>query len=110
MDSLMVAYFYRLVELLDAYNVRVALVWYPVTEYYYEAMGEYIPVEDHLAAVENILEDQQVGLILDYHDMFIAQPEYFSDSDHLNVNGAEILTDLLVEDLTEAGLWPPPAE
>lgn len=106
MDHVLVDYFYRLLDLLDMYGITVVLVYYPVTDTYYQAAADYIPVEDHLAAVEHLVAERPPALILDYHDLFFGQLEYFSDSDHLNVDGAEIFTDLLIQNLQEAGLLP----
>jgi hypothetical protein len=104
MEEILVEYFLRLVELLDSHGVKVVLVYYPVTEYYHDLAGEYNPVNEHLATVEYLVADLQPELILDYHNLFFGQPEYFSDSDHLNVRGAEIFTDLLQEEIANAGL------
>jgi hypothetical protein len=105
-DEVLVEYFLRLLDLLDLYDITVVLVYYPFTELYYDAASEYIPVQSHLSMVESLVAEQPPALILDYHDLFFGQLDYFSDSDHLNVAGAAIFTDLLIKDLTEAGLLP----
>lgn len=101
-----VDYFYRLLDLLEANDIQVVLVWYPITDTYYEAAREYIQPDLHLEAVRALLVDARPALILDYHDIFDGRPHFFKDPDHVNIYGAEVVTDLLVEDLTAAGLLP----
>lgn len=102
-DETLEYYFLRLIDLLQAHDVDVVLVWYPAIEPYYAAMEQYVSSEAHISVVEDMLGDRQVDLILDYHDLFFGQPEYFADPDHLNVWGAEIFTQTLIEDLAKDG-------
>lgn len=105
-DRYLLDYFYRLLDLLDEYNVQVVFIWYPITEEYYQYAGQYVMTEAHLAKIRELLADRSPALILDYHDLFFGHPEYFADSNHLNGHGAEFFTNLLVEDLTREGLLP----
>lgn len=106
LDETMVTYFLKLIDLLQAHDVRVILVWYPMTKPYYDGMERYVPGEEHINSVEALLGERQVDLILDYHDAYYGQPEYFADPDHLNLWGAEVLTQSILEELIEAGLTP----
>ena len=107
LDEALVTYFLKLIDLLQAHDVDVVLVWYPMSDGYYEGMNQYLSGEEHLSKVEELLGDRQVDLILDYHDFFFGQPEYFADPDHLNKWGAAIFTEDLYANLIEAGLVPP---
>lgn len=106
LDGVMLDYFYRLLDLLESHDVQVVFVWYPVTDLYYDFVSEYVPVELHISTIEGLLADRQPVLILDYHDFLSGQYEYFYDSTHLNMAGAPIFTQVLIEDLTEAGVLP----
>lgn len=106
MDGVMVDYFWLLLDLLNTYGVKTVLVFFPITEYYYERVSDYLPVEDHITMVKSLLTEYPSVKIFDYHDLFFGHLEYFSDADHLNVYGAEIFTQKLIEDLTAVGVQP----
>lgn len=111
LDPLMVDYFNRLLDLLEEGGVQLVFVWYPLTEEYVEAAGEYVSVEGHLAEMQKLLAGRENVVFLDYHDLFFAHPEYFSNADHLNIAGANALTLQLIEDLAELGIeWIAPTE
>jgi hypothetical protein len=44
--------------------------------------------------------------ILDYHDLFWGQNEYFVNPTHLTIEGADIFTQLLAKDLKSLALIP----
>lgn len=103
-DPLLAAYFNRLLDLLADEQVQVVLVWYPTTEAYYQQAGSYFPVDEHFAEVQSLLGDRDNVLWLDYHTLFYDQLEYFRDSDHLNVEGAQVFTEQLIQDLEANGI------
>ena len=104
-DEVMVWYFQQLIDLLQAHDVAVVFVWYPVMEAYYDAAGEYVPLDDYPGTIEGFLDGRQPDLMLDYHDFFFGHPEYFADADHLNVDGAVLFTQDLLGELSQAGLF-----
>ncbi len=99
-----VVYFNRLLDLLEAHQVQIVFVWYPVTELYYQQAERFAPVDDHFATMQSLFADRDNVIWLDYHDLYWDHPEYFSDSDHMNVDGAEVFTELLVHDLAANGV------
>ena len=99
-------YFYRLLDLLVANDVQIVFVWYPTVEEYYQGVNGYLPVEQHYATMQSLIADYPVLAYLDYHDALWEHPEYFADSDHLNPHGAEIFTEMIVEDLHNRGILP----
>jgi hypothetical protein len=103
-DPLMVTYMGRLLDLLEEHDVQVVLVWYPITELYADLADERVSVNGHFAAMQSLFADRSNILWLDYHDLFWGHPEYFSDSDHLNVDGAQIFTERFVQDLRKNGV------
>ena len=106
MEETLVDYFLRLLDLLESHGVQVVLVWYPVTEGYYEQAARYIPADSHLEAVRELIADRARLPVYDYHDLFWEHPGYFSDSDHLNGMGAEVFTEVLIQDLEGEGYLP----
>ncbi|MGD2027714.1 MAG: hypothetical protein PVI99_07845, partial [Anaerolineales bacterium] len=83
MEETLVEYFLRLLDLLESHGAQVVLVWYPVTEGYYEQAARYIPADSHLETVKELIAERAQLPIYDYHDLFWGHPEHFSDSDHL---------------------------
>ena len=104
MDETLVMYFLRVIDLLEEYDVTPVLVYYPITEGYFEGASLYVPVEDHIANVQDLLEEDPSVVLLDYHDLYFHHLEYFSDPDHLNIWGAEIFTEQVIEDLENINL------
>ena len=103
-DPLVVDYFNRLLDLLEAEGVQVVLVNFPTSSPYQEVAAEYLPIEDHMAQMEALVEGRENVLLLDYHDMFADRLDVFRDADHLNTSGAKILTQRLLADLQKNGI------
>jgi hypothetical protein len=103
-DPLVVEYFNRLLDLFEAQDVQLVFVWYPATAEYTDAAAQYFPVANHLSEINALLAGRQDPIILDYHEIFYGQYEWFADNDHLNTAGAEILTQLLLADLKDEGV------
>jgi hypothetical protein len=103
-DPLVVEYFYRLLDLLETQDVQLVFVWYPATAEYEHAAAEYFPVGNHLSEMYALLAGRGDVIVLDYHDLFYDQYELFTDNDHMNTAGAEILTQMLLADLKDEGV------
>lgn len=99
-----VTYFNRLLDMLEAQQVQIVFVWYPISEEYYEQSSGFVPVEDHFATMQNLFGDRENTLWLDYHDLFWEVPAYYRDSDHLNVDGAQVFTEQFIRDLEANGV------
>jgi hypothetical protein len=103
-DPLIVKYFNRLLDLLEEEGVQMVFVIFPTSTEYQNAVAEYVQIEDHMAKMESLLIDRENVLILDYHDLFTDRYDVFIDADHLNTDGAKILTSVLLADLKENGI------
>lgn len=100
MDPLLFEYFLRMLELLQAHDIYVVLIRFPVTEEYLESVSQYISIEDFYEEVIEILAENGFDyLILDYHDLYYGQYHLFNDPDHLNVSGAELFSLIVRDDL-----------
>ncbi len=103
-DPLIVKYFNLLLDLLEEEGVQMVFVIFPTSTEYQNAVAEYVQIEDHMAKMEALLRGREHVLILDYHDMFVDRYDVFIDADHLNTDGAKILTSGLLADLEKNGI------
>lgn len=107
LDPDLLAYFLRMVDLLETHGVKVVLVRYPVTEWYGEESKQYVSVKDFYRTIEDgLTKNDSMFIMLDYHDLFWGQDELFLDSDHLNATGAEQISIRIKEDLDRLGVFP----
>lgn len=93
------AAFVETIDYLKEQKVTVVLIAYPVTQEYEKLMEEKnisrnMFYEKVLAGINNT----QI-ILLDYHDVFANQSELFSDADHVNAQGATLLSELIEDDL-----------
>lgn len=94
-------YFYNILKLAKANDIGIIFIKYPMS-YEYN-----VELERHNLSKENYYQDLFINIdeglidyvVLDYYDLFFEHPEYFSNSDHLNYIGSEILSRKVAEDL-----------
>ncbi len=100
-------FFLRTLDLLDAHDVKVALVWYPTSHEYYQAAASMMDVPAFSRQLDALLQGRrQAPPLLDYHDLFWEKEEYFDDPDHLNQAGASVFSTRLLRDLRHLQLYP----
>jgi hypothetical protein len=93
-------YLSDLVNLAKVNNINVVLVSLPISEPYIAAAAKYIPMDEFEKLVNEVLDENNLeDNYLDYSEIYKDDLTLFSDSDHLNVTGADKFTKLLVKDL-----------
>ncbi|MFH0923454.1 MAG: DUF1574 family protein [Candidatus Falkowbacteria bacterium] len=106
-DSVLLDYFYKILDLAKEKNIKVALVKYPLTEEYYEETKKYIPdAEEYYNSALHKINSYGSINIFDYQLLYSGKPELFKDSDHLNSAGAAEFSKLLKKSLTDNNLMP----
>ncbi len=98
-DDDMAHYFRKLVELCEENGVRVAVVSLPIPKEYYDAAAKKISVDELDSKVAALLDKYPDALRLDYRNLFFDRTELFADTDHMNEEGAKILSGMLRDDL-----------
>jgi hypothetical protein len=102
-DKLLVEKFSEIINLAQENNVEVFLIKFPVSKEYLEGADKYIEVKKYYENVDEILgKTKNKGKdirLLDYQDEFFDNPNYFSDSDHLNHRGAKKLSEIIADEL-----------
>jgi len=105
-SNISMEYFIKTIKLAEENNATIIFIKYPYSKEY-----------DRVLKENNITSDNyynyiftQVNLtnvnytILDYHDIFFNNPEYFGDPEHTNYIGSKILSERIYEDLKNMGL------
>lgn len=96
-------YLERIIQLLSKQNIQVIIISYPISRAYYQniptqTLGDFLDYQNYLRI------QYQAVIFLDYQKLMFTSFEdtckYFYDFDHLNADGATILSNKLVEDLT----------
>ena len=86
--------------MLQENNKKVILVVYPMVNEYLKPLEEEINITKEFIKVdEMILDIYENVIIFDYKEMLRYNQTLFVHSDHLNRDGAEVLTKQLAEDL-----------
>ena len=108
LDPDLLLYFFKMLELARENNVQVVLVRFPVTAEYYSAASKIPSLVGHYEKIDSLLALNGYGSIpiLDYHDIFWDGQNYFSDPDHLNEQGAILITKMIKNDLEDLYLLP----
>jgi len=112
-DPLLVEYYIKILELAKENNITVILVKYPVLKQYDEELNNMNVTKDdyydYIYALASTYLDKYY--VLDYYSLFFNQTnyefttsDYFSDPDHVNTMGAEILSQKVSTDLKKNGL------
>ncbi len=104
LDERLLRCFGDLIDLCSKTGVEVVAVSYPITDEYLSVAESTVTRQDIVLAIAGDLEEYENIHFLDYSRLFSSTPEYFNDSDHLNEEGARLLTLRLAEDLDELGL------
>lgn len=99
-DSSIKYYFDKILNLCQDHNVQVVLVRYPQTQEFNYEERKIVPAAKLIKEIDSIATRYSVYRgTLDYHELFINNPDYFFDPDHLNIKGSDLLTKRLVKDL-----------
>ncbi len=108
LDPELLDYFFKMLDLGRENNIQVVLVRFPVTPEYYSSAMKIPALEGHYEKLDSLLalNGYSTTPILDYHDVFWEGQDYFSDPDHLNEQGAIVITKMLKNDLEELNLLP----
>ncbi len=100
-------YFLRILNMLQAHDIKTVLVKYPVAREYYQEAKYYQDINAYYASLDKILENGDYRyLLLDYHDLYWDEYAIYFDVDHLNEPGAKQFTQVLMSDLQAAGYLP----
>jgi hypothetical protein len=99
LDRRLLKAFRDVVRLCREEGVEVVLVSYPVSREYLEVAQRSVSRGELAGAVDSVLAGCGPVRWLDYTGLFRGRREYFSDTDHLSVSGAEALTGRLGADL-----------
>lgn len=100
-DPLLMEYFQKILRLARTYEIEVVFVRYPHPQGYAETLKTMgIERESYyneiMAGVDEILPSYRS---FDYYDLLFDHAEYFSDPDHVNDIGAEIVSKKIAEEL-----------
>ncbi len=97
-------YFIKTIELAKENNISIFFIKYPVTKEYGLAIVENnITKEDYYKTIfKGINKTIENYYILDYYDIYFNNSEYFSDPDHLNWKGAEVLSQRLYANINSS--------
>ena len=95
-------YYERLLTYARKNDLKILLLRYPQSKEYMDLMEERnLSNGRYYAEIMNIT-DSTIGSdfeVVDYHDLYYSNPEYFADPDHLNDNGAVEFSKVLGTDL-----------
>jgi len=106
-DEAIVYYFKELLKLCTRNGIQVVFVRYPVTREYYSVAIKIVPIEEYYNELTGIIEEFiDSPIILDFHDKYWDQPNFFGDVDHLNIYGAEDFSSILWEEMKKFGVTP----
>ncbi|OGF82400.1 hypothetical protein A3B18_03585 [Candidatus Giovannonibacteria bacterium RIFCSPLOWO2_01_FULL_46_13] len=83
----------------QAHDVKVIGVFYPTTLEYNEVLSRFDKETGNITALGEKYKNLPLHATLDYRNVFDDHQEYFSDTDHLNRNGAGIFTEIILRDL-----------
>lgn len=92
--------FLQTIRLLEQNNKTVILIKFPLTEEYLEAVEETgMSITNFYKEESYLLEKFPNLYILDHQNIYKENKSLFSDSDHLNIQGAELFSKKINEDL-----------
>ena len=99
-DPTIRVYFDKILQICQEHGVKVILLRFPETKEFFEEEIRMVPVGRLYSEIDSIASKYAVYQgIINYQDMFFEHPEYFFDPDHVNVEGTDIFTKKLAEDL-----------
>jgi len=102
-SKLSVVYLIKTIELAEEHDIEVHLIMYPVSEAYYEAAVDIgLEHSTFLKGIHGAVEKNTGPVsLMDYHELYYDHPEYFYDSNHLNIRGADLFSEYLANNFQE---------
>lgn len=98
-DQYLLGHFADILKLAETKEKNVVLIKYPLSPAYLEALNsQSINIDGYYADLDNFLIDYKNVYLLDYQQL-IKDNSLFSDVDHLNDRGSEVLSKKINEDL-----------
>ncbi len=85
-------YLTRTIELCRTHGKRLVFVSYPTTRIYYDVATGYFRGGTYAEKIDSLLASYSDIPLLDFHDLYFDRDTLFSDSDHLNLMGAELFS------------------
>ena len=101
-SSISLEYFLKTLDLAKENNINIVFVKYPISKEYDEVLVEKgFDKDSYYKEIFGEIEDKLGDncRVLDYYNLFFDHSEYFTNPDHLNYRGAEILSEKIKEDL-----------
>jgi hypothetical protein len=94
-------HFKRILRIANENNITIIFIKYPLPRDYDSALKENnISIEEHYNKLFSEIEKENKNYqVLDYYNIFIDDIELFSDADHVNYIGSDILSQKIREDL-----------
>ena len=89
MDALQLAAFSGIVSLCESRKIRLVLLSYPLSEEYRQCAENHPGLKGVVSIKDSISSGQHH---LDFSRFFEGKPGFFSDPDHLNLRGAELMS------------------
>lgn len=99
--SFLVQYFFKILDLLNENHINVYLVRFPTNKYYHQKVEQIMDIATYEDTLKIAMEKYNVVKFIDYSTLFDQAPcvgytcKYFNDFDHVNADGAEILSESL---------------
>ena len=103
-DRALLKYFRKTVDLCESKGIAVVFMTYPVSIYLSRTMQEDYSIKPPDERYKQLLGSYSDCPYLDYYDLFFDRTELFDDTDHLNDEGARLLTERVRDDLRVLGL------
>ena len=102
-DKDIFTYLLMTIELAQKNNIRIVYITYPHTTAFKEVISEYnISNDQYYQVIFKYLQKEQEEIVyLNYYDFMSSEYQLFSDSTHLNEEGAVIFSKQLFSDLAE---------
>ncbi len=98
-------YFFRIVTLCKKYKLKLVLVRLPIVKEYYEESGKIISLKKYDENIKQVINQAQEIYDFKFIDLlkhYFNNPNvenYFADPDHMNSDGAKLITEVLKEEM-----------
>lgn len=107
-SNVSIKYFKKTLELAKEKGTKIILIKYPITKLEFDHIvnNNNITTEEYYNFLYDTVEEV-IGkdyIVLDYHDIFFENEEYFADLRHLHYTGADILSEKVYSDLVKLGI------
>jgi len=105
-SNISMEYFIKTIELAKKNNATIIFIKYPYSKVYDNVLKENnITSDDYYNAIfSQVNITTKNYTILDYHDIFFNNSEYFGDPEHTNYIGSRILSEKIYDDLKKLNL------